>query len=103
MKSLSRIEKKKAFRQQIVWVVLLWVLMLVSALTVVYSSHDTRNKFNALEVLRSEQDALQVEWGKYLLEESAWASYERIEKVAMEKLAMKIPAGEQLVLVAPDE
>ncbi|MFT7387911.1 MAG: cell division protein FtsL [Candidatus Endobugula sp.] len=103
MKSLSRIEKKKAFRQQIVWVALLWVMMLVSALTVVYSAYDTRNKFNALEVLRSEQDALQVEWGKYLLEESAWASYGRIEKVAIEKLAMEIPTGEQLILVVPNE
>jgi cell division protein FtsL len=103
MKSFSRIDKKKAFRQHIVWVMLLWVLVLISALSVVYAAHDTRNKFNELELLRSQQDTLQVEWGKYLLEESAWASYGRIEKIAIEKLSMQIPAGIDIVMVAAGE
>jgi len=103
MKSLSRTDKKKAFRQHIVWVCFLWALILVSALSIIYSAHDTRNKFNQLEVLRGQQDALQVEWGKYLLEESAWASYERIEKIAIEKLSMKIPVGQEIVMVATNE
>lgn len=103
MKSLSHIEKKKAFRQQMLWVCVLWLAVLVSALTVIYSSFDTRNQFNALEELRSERNALQVEWGKYLLEESAWASFERIEKTAVDTLGMKIPEGQQLVVVAVDE
>ncbi|MGS2717733.1 cell division protein FtsL [Eionea flava] len=103
MKSLSHIEKKKAFRQQMLWVCVLWLAVLSSALIVIYSSFDTRNQFNALEVLRSERNALQVEWGKYLLEESAWASFERIEKTAVDTLGMQIPVGQQLVVVAVDE
>lgn len=103
MKNSSHLQKKKVFRQQILWVCLLWLAVLVSALAVVYSAFDTRNQFNELENLRSERNALQVEWGKYLLEESAWASFERIEKTAMETLGMKIPDGQQLVVVAVDE
>ena len=103
MKSLSRTNKKKAFRQHIVWVLSLWLLVLVSALSIVYSAHDTRNKFNELELLRAQQDALQIEWGKYLLEESAWASYGRIEKIAIDKLSMQIPSGQEIIMVAAGE
>jgi cell division protein FtsL len=46
-----------------------------------------------------QQDELQVEWGKYLLEESAWASYGRIEKVATEKLLMQVPVMQQIIMV----
>lgn len=90
---------KNAFRQQLLWVFLLWMAVLVSALAVIYSAHDTRNKFSALEVLRVQQNALQVDWGKYLLEESAHASFGRIEKIATEKLLMTVPTMKQVVVV----
>jgi cell division protein FtsL len=91
--------KKNTFRQQLLWVFLLWVAVLVSALAVIYSAHDTRNKFSALEVLRVQQNALQVDWGKYLLEESAYASFGRVEKIATEKLLMTVPTIKQVVVV----
>lgn len=103
MKSFSRVDKKKAFRQQILWVLLLWCMVLVSAVLVIYAAYDTRNKFNDLEVLRAQQDDLQIEWGKYLLEESAWASFGRIEKIAIEKLSMSVPSTQQMVMVVADE
>ena len=96
---MLRSDRKDTFRQQILWALLLWVIVLMSALVVVYSVHDTRNKFSELEVLRVQQDELQVEWGKYLLEESAWASYGRIEKVATEKLLMQVPMMSQVIMV----
>jgi len=44
------------------FVAVLWVLVLFSAVSVVYSVFDSRVKFDALESLRLEQMALQVSW-----------------------------------------
>lgn len=99
MRSVLQPHKKTSFRQQLSWVCLLWLAIMVSAVSVIYSAHDTRNKFSELEVLRVQQNTLQVEWGKYLLEESAYASYGRVEKIATEKLLMTVPAMNQVVVV----
>lgn len=92
-------EKPVVFRQRILLMVALWVAVLISSITIVYTSHDTRNKFNELELLRGVQNELQVKWGQYLLEESAWASYGRIESVAVEKLSMQVPSAQQIIMV----
>lgn len=103
MRSVLKSNSNTTVKQQLIWLALLWLLVVVSALTVVYAAHDTRNKFSELEVLRAEQNRLQVEWGKYLLEESAYASYGRIEKIATEQLAMKIPSAEQIIVVRTND
>lgn len=78
---------------------LLWVLVITSALGVVRSTHEARTRLNQLEVMRREAAQLHVQWGQYLLEHSAWSAYSRIEKEAKSKLNMIIPRGEQLVVV----
>lgn len=85
------------------FIIVVWLLVLLSSLSVVYSAYDTRIKFNKLEDLRRERNQLQVEWGQYLLEESAWASYNRIEKVALEKLLMQAPSVDKVVMVTVDD
>jgi len=84
-------------------VMLLWLLVLMSALSVVYSVFDSRVKFNALESLRAEHTLLHVTWGQYLLEESTWASYGRVENIATERLSMKVPEPRQMILVNANE
>ncbi|MGH1484768.1 MAG: cell division protein FtsL [Cellvibrionaceae bacterium] len=79
----------------------LWLLVIASALAVVYVTYDTRVKFNELETLRREQSQLQVVWGQYLLEESTWAAYGRIEKLAEDKLLMQVPKAEDIIMVMP--
>lgn len=79
----------------------LWLLVILSALVVVYVTYDTRVKFNALETLRREQGQLQLVWGQYLLEESTWAAYGRIEKLAEDKLSMQVPKAENIIMVMP--
>ena len=82
-------------------VTVLWLAVIASALAVVYVTYETRVKFNELEVLRREQSQLQVVWGQYLLEESTWAAYGRIEKLAQEKLLMQVPKAEEIIMVMP--
>jgi cell division protein FtsL len=79
----------------------LWSLTLGSALAVVSVTNDSRKHLDSLELLRREAAQLHVEWGRFLLEQSAWSSYGRIEKMAVEQLGMSVPSGEQLVMVRP--
>ncbi|BFM17320.1 hypothetical protein R50073_35030 [Maricurvus nonylphenolicus] len=81
--------------------VILWGLVLVSALAVVASTHATRQRLHQLEVLRKEAAQLQVAWGQYLLERSAWGAYSRIEREAVDKLQMQVPEGDNLIMVKP--
>ena len=81
----------------------LWLAVMVSALGVVYSTYNTRIKFNELEVLRREHNRLQIAWGQYLLEKSTWASFGRIEKIASEELNMVVPSANQIVKVFANE
>ena len=82
---------------------LLWLGVIGSALGVIYVSHDARHYLNTLETLRREQSQLQLAWGQYLLEESTWSAYGRVEKLAAEKLSMAVPTANHIVTVTPDE
>ena len=76
------------------------MLVLISAMAVVRSTHEARAQLNQLEVMRREAAQLHVQWGQYLLEQSAWSAYGRIEKQATDSLDMVIPRGEQLIVVS---
>lgn len=81
----------------------LWFLVVGSALLVVSSTQQVRRDVNQLETLRREASHLQVEWGQYLLEESAWAAYSRIEGIATQELNMMAPTTEHVVMVPNDD
>lgn len=73
--------------------------MVISALLVVGVTQDVRERTSELEVLRREAAELEVQWGQYLLEQSTWASYARVEKIAREELEMLEPGSEQIIFV----
>jgi cell division protein FtsL len=72
-------------------------------LTVVANTQQVRRDVNQLETLRREASHLQVEWGQYLLEESTWAAYSRIEGIANKELNMMAPTTEHVVMVPADD
>ena len=78
---------------------LLWVVVLSCALTVAYVSHVCRQKYDQLTALEREKNQLQVAYGKYLLEQSAWGSLQRIETMAMEGLDMHSPQPQEIIMV----
>jgi cell division protein FtsL len=69
----------------------LTVLVVASALAVVYSTYESRQLFNALQKEYRHEVTLEEQWGRLLLEQSTWASPVRIEEVAITKLKMKVP------------
>lgn len=75
--------------------------LLTSAVATVYVQHHRRMQFVELRKLERERDRLQVEWGQLKLEQSTWATHERIERLALEKLDMHMPPAADVVLVSP--
>ena len=77
------------------------VLVMVSSVAVVYSSYETRRQVASHQRLQQENNAMQVEWGQLLLEQSTWGSYNRVEQLAGTKLKMRVPAPNEIVMVEP--
>lgn len=78
---------------------LVLVLIVVSALGVIYSSYKSRQLFSELQRLDREAIRLEEDWGRLLLEQSTWASPARIEHLARTRLDMVVPQSEDMVLV----
>tara|TARA_B100000767_G_scaffold226968_1_gene216769 strand:- start:1871 stop:2200 length:330 start_codon:yes stop_codon:yes gene_type:complete len=78
---------------------LLLVLLVMSAQSVVFSTFQARGHINYLHQLEKERNAMQVEWGQLLLEQSAWASHSRVETLVTEQLSMSIPDAQHVIVV----
>ncbi|MFC3283605.1 cell division protein FtsL [Litchfieldella rifensis] len=90
---------RSAWRLMLVAVLVLAVL--ASAIAVITSSHLTREQYARLQRLEREQNQLQTEWGQLLLEESAWSSPARIERLAVERLEMRVPDVSEVEVIRP--
>lgn len=89
-------------RQRIlVAVTFLFVLVLISALALVYSKHQSRKLFNEVAQLKYEVDQLNTEWGQLQLEQSSWSEHGRIERVARSRLSMVLPDNDKVVFIQP--
>lgn len=75
---------------------LLWLLALllvvVSGLQVAYSAKENRDQHMALEAAQRSQDEALAVQSRLLLERSALAAYQNVERTAQVKLDMQFPA-----------
>jgi cell division protein FtsL len=78
---------------------ILIAIVLASALGAVASQHKARKLFTELEREQDRMRQLEVEWGQLQLEQSTWATHARIEKIARDRLHMKVPAAGQVIAV----
>lgn len=79
--------------------VLVLLLVVASALGVIYSSYQSRQLFSSLQQLSKESMQLEEEWGRLLLEQSTWASHARIEQLAKSQLDMIVPDPASIVVI----
>lgn len=70
---------------------LLLMLLVFCAIGVITSQHKARKMFQALEAEQERAKSLDVEYGQLQIELSTWATQPRIEKVARERLKMRLP------------
>ena len=84
--------------------ILLLAAVMTVAIAVVQTRQESRRSFAELQTQRAERDALNVEWGKLLLEEGAWSQHRRIEAMARQRLNMNTPdaAHIRVVRISPD-
>jgi cell division protein FtsL len=78
---------------------LLWLAVVFSAVAVAYYSHLCRQTYGQLTAMEREANQLQVDYGRYLLEQSAWGSLQRVESMARDRLRMNSPRAEEIVMV----
>ncbi len=86
---------------KLMWAVIAVLLLAVmgTALGVIYSKHQARKLFVELQSLHKHIDELNIEWGRLQLEQSAWSSHGRIEKVARKKLKMRLPGPDEVLYI----
>ena len=78
---------------------LLGLLVLTSAVSVVYASYENRQQVSALAELRFERDALQKEWTYLINDQNSLSEFSRIEKTASVKLNMSRPNKDDIYII----
>jgi cell division protein FtsL len=80
---------------------LLLAVLVGCALALVSSQHKARRLYVELQKEQELAKQLEVEWGQLQLEQSTWAMHGRIEKLASEKLNMRMPPPSRIRMVVP--
>lgn len=74
-------------------------LLFISAIAQVYIVHLNRTSFTQLQQLQAQRDEMNIEWGRFQIEQAAWSTHSRIEQVASQQLKMKMPTPSTVVIV----
>ena len=81
---------------------ILLALVFTSSLALVTSRHQARKLYNELQVELASAKRFDEELGRLQVEQSSWSTPTRIEKVAREKLAMRVPELDRSRVLAAD-
>ncbi|TAL44289.1 MAG: cell division protein FtsL [Methylovulum sp.] len=79
----------------------LFVVLLVSALAVIYSKYYSRLVFIEIQQQEKALDQYEVEWGQMQLELTMLAEQNRVERVALEELKLVMPLREKIIYLKP--
>jgi len=80
---------------------ILFAILLASALGTITSQHTARRLYIELEQQKENARRYEVEWGQLQLEQSTWAMHSRIERIAAARLLMQVPDPSRIQMVAP--
>lgn len=83
-------------------IIFLLLCVLVSGTSVIYTTFKNRYLLNELQQLKTQRNELQVQWGQLLIEQSTFSLESRIERKAIDELAMEIPDISEIVMVRYD-
>ena len=78
---------------------LLILAVFVSAIKIVQLQHASRRLFVEVQQLEKRRDQFNEEWSKLQLEQSTWATHDRIEELAGAKMGMYSPDMGAIVLL----
>lgn len=86
-------------KQPTLLVLVFAAICVISAMALVYTTHESRKLFIELEQLTTARDELNIEWGQLQIEQSTWATHARIERVATEDLALSRPLATEIFVI----
>ena len=78
---------------------LLLLVLVVCALGLVTSQHQSRKLFSELEREQQRSRALEIEYGRLQLEASTWGLHSRVAKIAAGSLGMRVPDPRRVRMV----
>ena len=79
--------------------ILLLIAVIACAIGVITSQHQARKRFVELESEQGSARKLSEEWTQLQLEQSTWATHQRVEAVAAKNLGMRLPDASSTVVV----
>ncbi|SNR63845.1 cell division protein FtsL [Methylobacillus rhizosphaerae] len=80
---------------------ILFFVLIVTALGVITSQHKARKLYIELQQQEDNAKQYEIEWGQLQLEQSTWAMHSRIERIAEKRLNMQVPDAKRIQVVAP--
>ena len=86
-------------RQPFLLIAVFAAVCVLSAMAIVYTTHESRKLFIELEGLTHERDQLNIEWGQLQIEQSTWATHARIERVANDDLYLVRPSPQEIYVI----
>ncbi|HHW4678336.1 MAG TPA: cell division protein FtsL [Xylella sp.] len=81
--------------------IILLACTVASAIGVVYMRHMHRKLFVELSRAERVRDDLNIEFGRLQLEQATWTEANRVDQIARERLGMKFPESNEIVVVRP--
>lgn len=90
-----------AFSKDTLRMLLLLLAVLISAVSVIYVKDLNRRLYNDLHTEQAAAQRLDVSAGRLLLEQSTWATPDRVQRIARGRLYMDVPRQEHVFWVTP--
>ncbi len=84
-----------------VFVAVLILANLISAIGVVHARYRHRQLFVELSQLEKNRDELNIEFSRLQLEQATWAESNRVDQIARNRLGMKTPEPTDIVVIRP--
>ncbi|MDD4915571.1 MAG: cell division protein FtsL [Methylococcales bacterium] len=80
---------------------LLVIVLMLSAITVIYSKYQSRKLFMEIQKKEKELDDYEVEWGRLQLELTTLTEENRVEIEARNRLLLTLPTQDKTIYIKP--
>lgn len=94
-------EGKTIGKVELAVLTLLLIVLMGSALAVIYCKNYSRSLFSEIERQERALEQYEVEWGQMQLELSTLAEQNRVESIARGKLKLVMPQRENIIYIKP--
>jgi cell division protein FtsL len=88
-------------KAEMIGIIALLLVLMVSALAVIYCKNYSRSIFIEIERHERSLDQYEVEWGQMQLELSTLAEQNRVELIAKQRLKLIVPPRDKIIYIKP--